>query len=89
MTLKCAAQTYANASQPCGGSGGGTVDAVCNANGSCINPGDGTPAVCVAAADEGNSCDTAMGPPCLGPTRCVVSGGTSGTCMALNAMMCM
>jgi hypothetical protein len=88
MTNQCAAQTYGNDGQTCGNTG--TADVVCNAGGSCINPGSGSGAACVAAADAGASCDTAMGPPCLAPARCVVSpGGTSGMCMTLDGSMCM
>jgi hypothetical protein len=90
VTLKCAAQTYANATQDCGLGPTGSSDVLCNAGGSCVNMGVGSPSTCVAAAQEGNSCDTAMGPPCLAPARCMVStGSTSGTCTLLDAKMCM
>ena len=89
-TLKCAAETYVNPTEECGSGNLGTTYARCNNGGDCITTSSGTPATCVGAVDAGNSCDTVMGPPCLGPARCVVSsGGTSGTCMLLDGTMCM
>lgn len=87
-SLKCVAVGYGNASAACGVNSTSHTDTVCNAGGSCINPGSG--AACVAAATEGSSCDTSAGPPCLAPSRCVTGGtGTSGTCMLLDGTMCM
>ena len=88
MTLKCAAQSYANPTQDCGLANMGTTDTLCNGGGACISQGAGSPATCIGAVDAGSTCDTALGPPCLQPARCVVTSGTSGTCMLLDATMC-
>lgn len=90
VTLKCAALSYGTANQACGLSVSKTTDTVCSGGGACISPGAGSTPACVAAVPEGNSCDTAAGPPCLSPSRCVTDGtSTSGTCMVLDGTMCM
>ena len=43
---------------------------------------------CKAAAADGAACDTAAGPPCMTPARCVTSGSTAGTCTVPSGSMC-
>ncbi len=46
---------------------------------------------CKPFAADGDACDTTVGPGCLLPARCVVSGGdggTAGTCVVPVATMC-
>jgi len=88
-TFKCAAQGYTSANQDSGLTSQGSIDTLCITSCSCINAGTGTQAQCVAAVDEGASCDTAMGPPCLAPARSVTNTDPSGICMVLDATMCM
>ena len=46
---------------------------------------------CVAPAADGNPCDTAAGPGCLAPARCILGNpsGTAGTCTLPDATQCM
>ena len=84
MTMKCESAVLVNEAEACGVING--VDNVCQAGAGCF----GQPAACVAAATEGSSCDTMMGPPCLSPARCVTgSTGTAGTCTLLDPTMCL
>jgi hypothetical protein len=47
---------------------------------------------CKPFANDGDACDTVLGPGCMSPARCVVSGGgdggTMGTCVVPVATMC-
>ena len=44
---------------------------------------------CLAAAANGEPCDTANGPDCQLPARCIITGGgTSGTCALLGSAVC-
>jgi len=94
-TDKCAKVTLAMAGQMCGviasTSDGGALPplAICS-GGSACEPGPGTTSVCVAAAADGAKCDTATGPPCLDPARCVskVDASVSGTCAILDTTTC-
>jgi len=80
-----------------GGDDGGTdagtpphTIAKCIAGGECDPPGSVTGS-CTAPATDGAMCDTANGPPCLKPARCVgdfSDGGTVGTCKILSATTC-
>ena len=87
----CIADPLQSAGQPCG-----IIDSVddrCGAGGLCITttPDGGTAATgtCAVAAPDGSACDTATGPTCLSPARCVVSGtGTAGTCATLDPTKC-
>jgi hypothetical protein len=49
-----------------------------------------TNATCVARAVDGAPCNTQIGPLCLSPARCVLtgSGTTSGTCVVPTASLC-
>jgi hypothetical protein len=101
-TSKCVAYTFANDGQPCGEVAGGLV--ACTA-GTCIlasagdagldagDGGDNTPksGTCKALALEGSACDTANGPVCEGPAKCIITvdGGTTGTCMLVDPTTCM
>jgi hypothetical protein len=81
---KCATITLAMAGQPCGAMGTPeTGFADCTAGGMCVNKG------CVAPAADGAACDSALGPPCLNPAKCVpTAAGTAGTCVVPDATMC-
>ncbi len=45
---------------------------------------------CVAAVTEGTACDVSLGPTCLPPAKCVLSGdgGTAGTCTLPSGTTC-
>ncbi len=76
---QCAQIAHAATGQPCGDVNGAVVD--CSGGGQCVIPGAAVQGTCVAPAADGAPCDTAAGPPCLLPARCVpTSNGTSGTC---------
>jgi hypothetical protein len=92
-TKTCVTEAYAANGQPCGTLSDGTFGSC--ATGECYT-GDGIAqsgetGTCGAAAADGQPCDTALGPPCLTPARCiVVSGGTSGSCtLPTNPASCM
>jgi hypothetical protein len=79
----CMMMMYVGDGEACGNLGSGVV-AQCSAgncydsNGQVTGSGMGT---CKLDAVDGASCDTMMGPSCMTPARCVISGGgTSGTC---------
>lgn len=76
---QCEAMTLATAGQPCGVVNK-TSFAICTGGALCVlASASGT---CVAPAAEGAACDSAKGPPCENPARCVTTadGGTAGTC---------
>jgi hypothetical protein len=88
----CAAITFADAGQPCGLMSDGSRVA-CRA-GECFTAtavaGNNDMGTCKADVDAPDACDTATGPHCLAPARCVVSGGgTAGTCAVPVATACM
>jgi hypothetical protein len=90
----CAAITLVGAGMPCGTLADGTR-ADCRA-GDCYTatgPANGaTMGTCQAAVRETDAdprCDTALGPGCLPPARCLLTGaGTAGTCVVPTAALC-
>ena len=68
------------AGQTCGNVGG--VQTRCAAGATCNRPPQSQTGTCLAPAADGAACDTAAGPGCLYPAKCVPasSGGTAGTC---------
>jgi hypothetical protein len=82
----CVKVTPAGANQPCG-----TIDKTfvpCADDGLC-DAAPGQPGVCVPAAGDGQPCDSAKGPSCLLPARCVtVPPATSGVCAMPSASSC-
>jgi hypothetical protein len=89
VTNQCVAIKYGPAGSVCGTPDKGMSDNVCTKAAGCYATGAGMPAMCMALGIEGASCDTAAGPGCVSPARCIVSGGTSGTCMVPDPTMCM
>ncbi len=84
----CQAIQYVGDGNPCGVLGGGVV-AECLGGGMCVIPTGTKMGVCKAPASDGSPCDTANGPPCLTPARCVVAAtGTAGTCIVPDATTC-
>jgi hypothetical protein len=86
----CAAIHYVGDGMPCGNLADGSV-ARC-AGGTCYTAGGpftstaNPTGTCKALAADGAPCDTASGPGCMGPARCVTSGGgTAGTCTLITA----
>lgn len=86
---QCVNITYVSAGAACDVTNGGTGEAICSNGSSCYPTGSGGSA-CLALGKEGAACDTMAGPGCMAPARCVTDGtGTSGTCSALDASLCM
>lgn len=88
----CVAIDYAGDGMPCGNFTVGGFGA-CGAGGSCYTANgiaqSGEMGVCKAAAADGHACDTVLGPPCLTPARCIVSGGGSkGICTVPSSASC-
>jgi hypothetical protein len=84
MTSTCTPVVYVAVGESCALSGGD--DHVCVGGATCR----GTPATCVPDAGDGESCDTAAGPSCLSPARCITDGvSTSGTCQLPDAETCL
>jgi hypothetical protein len=87
----CTVVTFAANGAACGvGSDGNLID--CTA-GVCYGSVIGGPTpmmgTCKADAPDGAACDTANGPGCLAPARCVTaSGATAGTCALSDATKC-
>ncbi len=87
----CQAIMLVAASATCGQIGTPvTAVADCGAGGMCVKAGASRTGTCVAAAADGAACDSANGPPCLAPAKCVPSspGATAGTCKMPDATMC-
>ncbi len=83
----CAQKELADAGQPCGMLSDSGVATNCIDRGVCVDAGVG--AVCLGAAATGAACDTANGPDCELPARCIITGGgTSGTCELLASAVC-
>jgi hypothetical protein len=88
----CMMMAFADDGQPCGLLSDGTR-AVCR-GGTCFTPtgvaADSDLGTCKANAADGAPCDSALGPRCSGPARCVVAGdsGTAGTCTVPDATTC-
>jgi hypothetical protein len=75
MTSTCTSLVYVAAGEACGNIDGDYHECVGGAT--CR----GTPAMCIADADDGAPCDTVLGPSCMSPARCVTDGVSSaGTC---------
>jgi hypothetical protein len=57
--------------------------------GTCITPDGAEMGTCVPFAPDGDPCDTAAGPGCMLPARCVTDGdSTAGTCVVPTASVC-
>jgi hypothetical protein len=94
-TDQCAQATLSAPGQSCGVTPGdaGTSDAAapsklarCSSGAACIRAAGSSGSKCVPPAPEAAPCDTVLGPPCLAPARCVLSGdaSTAGTCAILG-----
>ncbi|HEY3357690.1 MAG TPA: hypothetical protein VGQ83_30840 [Polyangia bacterium] len=63
--------------------------AMCTYGSVCIFPVGSRQGTCVQPVPDGTTCDSASGPPCLAPARCVSpDGGTTGTCQLLDPAAC-
>jgi hypothetical protein len=86
----CLVISYVADGQPCGDPADGT-HVECTAGGCYTSTGavaakqTGT---CKADAAEGAACDTALGPQCLTPARCVTTTGSAGACAAPTGASC-
>jgi hypothetical protein len=80
-TAMCTPVVYVGAGEPCGEIGGD--DHYCVGGATCRS------GMCVQDAGDGAPCDTAAGPSCLSPARCITNGGsTSGTCQLPDPDVC-
>ena len=86
----CTQKELADAGQPCGDLSDSGVATNCIDRGVCVKtPADAGEGICLAAAAAGSSCDTANGPNCELPERCIITGdGTAGTCELLSSAVC-
>lgn len=85
MTKVCDPVTPAAPSAPCGTMNDDYIP--CAAEAFCNNAA-GMAGTCVPAAADGAACDTAAGPNCQLPAKCVTSSGTSGTCQLPGSAAC-
>ena len=88
----CALTSLVADGMPCGALADGSF-AGCAAGGSCYTRTGiaeaGQMGTCKAAAADGAACDMTLGPPCLTPARCIVTGtSTSGTCTVPTDATC-
>jgi hypothetical protein len=79
----CQPTVYAGDMQPCGSMTNAFIG--CAAGGECYTATGvalaGQMGMCKTAVADGKACDITLGPPCLAPARCIVSGaGTAGVC---------
>ena len=88
LSLTCVAATYVAAGGMCGLVDNGIVG--CLAGGQCVIPAGAKEGVCVAPAKDGAACDSDIGPPCLGPAKCIpaADGGTAGVCTLPDPSTC-
>jgi hypothetical protein len=83
----CRTVVVASSGDPCGNAIDGQP-AYCEADGACSGASATMPGACTAAAADGDPCDTAAGPGCVIPARCIGDGGTAGTCQYSGAQLC-
>jgi hypothetical protein len=94
-TDTCAMSSFVDAGVTCGikpgmvitGSDASTPSSLATCGGaSACEPAAAASGTCVAAAADGAQCNTAVGPPCLDPARCVTMGDASanGICAILE-----
>jgi hypothetical protein len=79
----CTPIDYVQAGTSCGTTGGAFVG--CAGGGTCFTATgiatSGEAGTCKTPVREGTACDSALGPLCVPPARCVINGtGTTGTC---------
>ncbi len=88
VTKVCVAEVIVSAGMTCGPVNGVTTH--CSAAATCVITAPATTGTCVAPAADGGACDTAAGPTCLTPARCIpaTAGGTAGTCQLPGSMTC-
>jgi hypothetical protein len=86
----CLMETFVGPGEPCGYNPDAGVDDQCSAGAACIASDGGRQ--CVPPAPDNAACDTALGPPCTPPARCITggvdSGTTAGTCKFLTPSDC-
>jgi hypothetical protein len=88
MTHMCAQFGVVAAGTACGVGADGTF-VHCASNGVCMGYTTATPhGTCIAAAADGSACDRSLGPSCATGSACVGAAGTTGMCIAPNAMDC-
>ena len=87
----CMTISYVGNGMPCGTLTDGSFVG-CSGGGACYTStglaGSGEMGTCKAPAADNMPCDTIVGPPCLTPARCIVAGGTSGTCTVPTGSTC-
>jgi hypothetical protein len=89
---KCVTISYAGDGTACGNFTVGGFGS-CGAGGNCYTASGiaqvGEMGVCKAAAADGKPCDITLGPPCLTPARCnVTGGGSAGICTLPSGSAC-
>ena len=87
-TKMCTEQTYATAGGACGFVGTSVV--ACTSASTCFGASGTIAGACKALALEGQACDTAAGPGCMAPARCVTGSATAtaGTCQLPDPAAC-
>jgi hypothetical protein len=86
----CAALTEGKVGDACGFDKTTNTSVICTGGASCLAPMMGAKKVCTAPAADGAACDSASGPFCQTPARCVAtaSGSTAGTCQLPDPAAC-
>lgn len=83
----CVTQQLVAAGQQCGVVNG--VDIGCLAGATCQRAAASPTGTCVAPAADGAACDSANGPFCTTPAKCITTGtGTAGTCQLPGSASC-
>jgi hypothetical protein len=89
-TNKCVAINYVDAGMICGSPDKGVSENLCTKAAACYaSQTMGMPSMCLKLGNDGDPCDIMLGPGCISPDRCVVSGGTAGVCTRPDATKCM
>jgi hypothetical protein len=87
-TAKCVALGLAGSGGQCGVVA--DVRTECTDGAQCFIPTNQTVGTCSGPAADGSACNSATGPDCLTPARCIPPGGsgTAGTCQLPGSMSC-
>ena len=90
----CQLSVFVGPGETCGVAGptNGKITSVCRAGGLCLKDSTSSQGICVAAAADGEACntDSTIGPPCMTPAVCVYTNGstTAGICQVPDPRTC-
>jgi hypothetical protein len=86
----CGTLTEGKLGDACGFDKTTNTSTICSGSSFCLAPMTGAAKVCTAPAADGAACDSATGPFCQTPARCIATaaGSTAGTCQLPDPAAC-